>query len=201
MEQRPRGRGSTAFEKGWALLACLWLCGVGHALVPPHAVAGEPPQETPDCQLSEIRDEAGVVSGVTVGRFSFATGPATTRALQPGHGWEQAVQTLVARYVEVCRRYEAGVMAEAEFDERLREIAELHGEAQALEARLLEAAKSRAMTAEAGPLDTAVRDWVNKVGALEPLEGLRGWLPPEPVKPGATTGTVGAAPDRPEDKP
>ncbi len=85
---------------------------------------------------------------------------------------------LVARYVEVCRRDAVGAMAEADFDERVRDITELHDEAQGLETRLLEAAKSRETTTESGPLDAAVRAWMDKVAALDPLESFRGRFPP-----------------------
>lgn len=113
-----------------------WLVALGLAgsQVPGWAVV---PEQELDCRVYETR-EHGIGLGLKVAYFIFNVGPEVSWGTKRGVAWDQIAQGVIARYVEVCTRYNAGVVTKTEYDQRVREIDGLYREAQALEAKVRE---------------------------------------------------------------
>lgn len=191
----------------------LTLCGLlvlGAGAAPGSLWAGEPPEEKMDCKVYETKKRS-VTVGLKAGNFLFNVGPEVTWTLERGVAWDQAVHGLIARYVELCGRYNAGEVTKEEYQQRLREIDNLYKEAIELQNQLIEQTHKRAKDAHAeleeatggkkpgaGPAAVALQQSVERLASqveqLEPV-GRRLCRPSDPTQPGATTGTVGAAPD------
>lgn len=191
------------------VLALCGLLALGAAAAPATLWAGEPPAEKMDCQVYETKKRS-VTVGLKAGNLLFNVGPEVTWMLERGVAWDQAVHGLIARYVELCGRYNAGEVTKEEYQQRLREIDNLYKEAVELQNKLIEQTHKRAKDAhaeleeatggkKAGPgpeavaLQQSVERLASQVEQLEPV-GRRLCRPSDPTQPGATTGTVGAAP-------
>ena len=75
--------------------------------------SAEPPDETLDCRVYDTRS-ASITLGFKAGNFLFEVGPEVTFGVAQGIAWDKIVQGLIARYVELCPRYNGGLVSEAE---------------------------------------------------------------------------------------
>ena len=220
--------GPASWMMSAAVVAGLWV-----GSWPSPAASGTAPEEKMDCRVYESKTtnfnlglRFGVMLLPLLGPLS-PQGSVTPMAgfdRKTGVTWDKAVHGLVARYVELCTRYNAGLVDKAEYEARMKEIEGVYREAQELEPKLFEATRQHAKaagddlnrelgrrkpaatespagtaTVESGALAASIRDFSDRVGRLEPagrpLDPHSPALPPDPMKPPATTGTVGAAPD------
>lgn len=99
---------------------------------------GEPPDHELDCGVYETQT-LDLTLGLRAGNFLFNVGPEMGVTYRSGVAWEKVVQGTIARYVELCNRYNAGMVTKAEYEARLEKIEALYREAQQLQAKLLEA--------------------------------------------------------------
>jgi len=147
--------------------------------------AGEPPAEPLDCQVHDTTT-SNIGLGFKIAGFVFKAGPEITFNHQRGVAWDKIVQGFIARYKELCSRYNAGLVTKEEYEARLRDMDGLHKEAMALEAKLTEETRNRAKagideldrtlgqrkTAEppaADPVKVSLEDLSRRIEKLEPV--------------------------------
>jgi hypothetical protein len=207
-------------------LLWLLLISVSFSAAPSTVLAEGAPHKKMDCRVYETKTTSfgmglrfGAMLLPLVGPFVSAT-PMAGFDQKTGVTWDKAVHGLIARYVELCNRYNAGLVEKAEYETRLHEIEGLYKEGQGLEPKLFEATRSHAQEAAAElsqelgrkktsqvetvaagrQLADSVQTFAEQVERLEPAgrpldpSGTTA-MPPDPMKPPATTGTVGAMPD------
>ena len=104
--------------------------------------AGEPPDYELDCGVYETQT-LDLSVGLKAGNFLFNVGPEMGVTSRSGVVWNRVVQGTIARYVELCTRYNAGMVTKAEYEARLEQIEALYREAQQLQAQLMKAARRR----------------------------------------------------------
>lgn len=105
--------------------------------------AVEPPDQELDCSVYRT-EEFGITLGFKFGTFFLSAGPEVTFSQQAGIAWDRVVQGLIARYVELCTRYNGGLVTPAEYQTRLMEIERLHANAQAVEGEMVRETQKRA---------------------------------------------------------
>ena len=103
---------------------------------------GEPPEYELDCSVYETQT-LDFTFGLKAGNFLFNVGPEMGVTYRSGVAWEKVVQGTIARYVELCNRYNAGMVTKTEYEARLEKIEALYREAQQLQAQLMEATRRR----------------------------------------------------------
>ena len=103
---------------------------------------GEPPEYELDCGVYETRT-FDLTFALKAGNFLFNVGPEMGVTYRSGVAWKKVVQGTIARYVELCNRYNAGMVTKAEYEARLEKIEVLYREAQQLQAQLMEATRRR----------------------------------------------------------
>ena len=103
---------------------------------------GEPPEYPLDCGVYETQT-LDLTLALKAGNFLFNVGPEMGVTYRAGVAWEKVVQGTIARYVELCNRYNAGMVTRAEYEVRLEHIEALYREAQELQAQLMEATRRR----------------------------------------------------------
>ena len=108
--------------------------------------AGEPPEYELDCGVYETQT-LDLTFGLKAGNFLFNVGPEMGVTSRSGVAWNKVVQGTIARYVELCNRYNAGMVTKAEYEVRLEQIEALYREAQQLQVQLMAAARQRARSA------------------------------------------------------
>ena len=142
-------RSHTSRERGarqspWLIgLVGLLLVGAlqsGEGLMP--AWAGEPPSEKFDCTVYETKTSS-LSLGLKVGNFLFNSGPEISFSRTTGVAWDKAVHGMIARYVELCGRYNVGMVTKVEYETRLAQIEALYKEMQETEAKLYEVIRQR----------------------------------------------------------
>ena len=101
---------------------------------------GEPPEYELDCGVYETQT-LDLTFALKAGNFLFNVGPEMGVTYRSGVAWKKVVQGTIARYVELCNRYNAGMVTKAEYEARLEKIEALYKEAQQLQAQLLEATR------------------------------------------------------------
>lgn len=94
-----------------------------------------------DCTVH--RSSGGITIGFKAGNFLFGFGPEVTFGKQ-GITWDKAVQAVIARYQELCARFNTGSITQKEYDARLREIDALAKEVTELQQKLLKQTKQSA---------------------------------------------------------
>lgn len=199
----------TMWEHGMMRISTLaWLValGLGCQVV---GWAGEPPEQQLDCRVYETRQQ-GIGLALSVAYFIFNVGPQVSWTTQRGVAWDQVAQGLIARYVEVCTRYNAGIVTKGEYDQRVREIDGLYLKAQALEAKVREEvirrsereqdkldqelAKRRPSSTSQAAGDTQVDQEVNdlkeKIDRIEPIDPAQ--MPNSPCVPSSMGKASGA---------
>ena len=142
---------------------------------PEVARVGEPPEEQLDCTVYETKS-VHLSLGFKFGNFLLNVGPEVGFSHRSGVAWNKVVHGTIARYVELCNRYNAGMVNKAEYEARLHEIERLYKEAQELEAKLFDATRQRSRSAsseldrELGRLHSTMSP--NQTELEESVEGL-----------------------------
>jgi len=135
-------RGSRPHMIGRTLIAGLVLAGC-LGLLAERASAGEPPKEKLDCRVYD-KKTSKIGLGLMVAGFLFKGGPEITYDAHQGVTWDRTVQSFIVRYVELCERYNSGLVTKAEYDQRLNQMDGIYKEAQQIESKLYEATRTRA---------------------------------------------------------
>ena len=105
--------------------------------------AGSPPDEQLDCEVYKT-EKYSVTVGFSVGNLLLSAGPEVTASYERGIAWDKVVQGLIARYTEVCTRYNAGMVTKEQYAARVQEIETLYREAQEFEQQMLKETRARA---------------------------------------------------------
>ena len=84
--------------------------------------------EQQDCSVHKSVD-GRITLGFKVGNFLFGMGPEISFGKKTGIDWDHTVQGLIARYQEVCARFNTGSITKQEYDERLVKIENVEKEA------------------------------------------------------------------------
>lgn len=172
------------------------------------AMAVEPPATKLDCSVYETKS-MNVSAAFTVAQFIFNIIPSIGFSRTTGVAWDKVVHGTIARYVELCNRYNAGLVDKAEYEARLKEIEALYKETKEMEEKLFAATRQRAKesvdemdealgrktkrqpaTAE---VEASVRALAEKVESLDPIG--KPLKPAAPCKPPDMLGAPGAQPD------
>ncbi|GJL65521.1 MAG: hypothetical protein NPIRA05_04920 [Nitrospirales bacterium] len=192
--------------------SCIFLlvCGIS-ALTPLDIWAASPPDEQLDCEVYKT-EKYGVTAGFSVGNLLLSAGPEVTVSYERGIAWDTVVQGLIARYVEVCTRYNAGMVTKAQYAQRVQEIETIYHEAQEYERRMIHETRSRANDAFAelenmfpgagqtptprkqpeGNTDTIARGLQVLGARIENLDPIsRPLMPTTPCEPGDMLGSPG----------
>lgn len=112
------------------------------AVSAPRAQAAHPPEDKLDCSVYETKtSELGLA--LKAGNFLLNYGPQLSFARTTGVVWDKAVHGLIARYVELCGRYNAGLVDKTEYEQRLRAIDGVYKEMQETETQLYQATRRR----------------------------------------------------------
>lgn len=140
-----------------------------------------------DCRVH--KSKSGFTLGLKGGNFLFSFGPELTLGGEAKVKWEEAVQSLVVRYEELCARFNTGVLSKQEYDRRLEEIDNVAKEAFEFQETHLKKVRDRAKDAfkdldrETGrggnDVERAMVVIVEKVEAIKPLEEVKEALPPQ----------------------
>ncbi len=93
--------------------------------------------EQQDCSVHKTED-GRITLGFKVGNLLFGIGPEITFGKKTGIDWNHTVQGLIARYQELCARFNTGSISKQEYDERLAKIENIESDAYELYQKLLE---------------------------------------------------------------
>jgi hypothetical protein len=93
--------------------------------------------EQQDCSVHKTED-GRITLGFKVGNFLFNMGPEISFGKKTGIDWNHTVQGLVARYQELCARFNTGSISKQEYDERLAKIENIENDAYELYQKFLE---------------------------------------------------------------
>jgi hypothetical protein len=187
-----------------AILALVMTVGSGVATTR----AVEPPAEKLDCSVYETKS-MNVSAAFTVAQFVFNIIPSIGFSRTTGVAWDKVVHGTIARYVELCNRYNAGLVDKAEYEARLKEVEALYKDTKEMEEKLFTATRQRAKesgdemdealgrkpkrqltTAE---VEASVRALAEKVESLDPIG--KPLKPAAPCKPPDMLGAPGVQPD------
>ena len=151
---------------------------------PMPAWAAEPPAEQLDCRVHDTTT-SNIGLAFKIAGFLFKAGPEITFNHERGVAWDKIVQGFIARYKELCSRYNAGLVTKEEYEARLREMEGLHREAMELERKLMDETRNRAKagideldktlakrkeeTAAADPVKVSLDDLSRRIDRLEPV--------------------------------
>ena len=119
--------------------------------------AADPPDEKMDCRVYETKTSSFGL-GVRFGTMllpllgplspSVSANPSVSFERKTGVAWDKNVHGLVARYVELCTRYNAGLVTKEEYQARMREIEGIHKDMTALESKVFEETRGHAQSAQ-----------------------------------------------------
>lgn len=118
-------------------------CVVGLLFAVSPAWAVEPPAEQLDCRVHDTTT-SNIGLAFKIAGFLFKAGPEITFNHERGVAWDKIIQGFIARYKELCSRYNAGMVTKEEYEARLKEMEGLHREAMALERKLMDETRNRA---------------------------------------------------------
>lgn len=172
-------------------------------------LVGEPPENELDCTVYETKS-IGFSIGLKAGIFLFGVGPEVGVTSRSGVAWDKVVHGTIARYVELCNRYNTGMVTKAEYEARLDAIERLYKEALELEAKLFDATRQRSRsgfdeldreignrhpreTADDAELESKVEGLAQRIQQLDPIG--RPLKPKKPCPPPDMLGAPGAKPD------
>ena len=93
--------------------------------------------EQQDCSVHKTED-GRITLGFKVGNLLFGIGPEITFGKKIGIDWNHTVQGLVARYQELCARFNTGGISKQEYDERLEKIESIENDAYEIYQKFLE---------------------------------------------------------------
>lgn len=168
--------------------------------------AGEPPSEKLDCRVYD-KKTSKMGLGFKVASFLFKAGPEISYDAQQGVAWDRTVQSFIVRYVELCERYNAGLVTKSEYDQRLNQMEGIYKEAEQVESKLYEATRNRAKessneldelvgrkrpaasggTTQASALTDSINQLAGHIDQLEPIGN-----PLKPAKPCPPPDMLGA---------
>jgi len=84
--------------------------------------------EQQDCSVHKSED-GRITLGFKIGNFLFGIGPEISFGKKIGIDWDHTVQGLIARYQELCARFNTGSITKQEYEERLAKIETIEKEA------------------------------------------------------------------------
>ena len=98
--------------------------------------------EEQDCSV--YKSENGKITlGFKAGGLFFGIGPEISFGTESGIGWDNLTQRLVARYLELCTRFNTGSISKPEYDKRLKKIEAIEAKAYELYQKVIEEAAKR----------------------------------------------------------
>jgi len=98
--------------------------------------------EEQDCSV--YKSENGKITlGFKAGGLFFGIGPEITFGKDSGIDWDNLTQRLVARYLELCTRFNTGSISKSEYDKRLKKVEAIETEAYKLYQKVLEETAKR----------------------------------------------------------
>ena len=98
--------------------------------------------EEQDCSV--YKSENGKITlGFKAGGFFFGIGPEVSFGKESGIDWDKLTQRLVARYLELCTRFNTGSISKSEYDKRLKKIEAIETKAYKLYQKVIEEAAKR----------------------------------------------------------
>ena len=98
--------------------------------------------EEQDCSVYKSED-GKITLGFKAGGLFFGIGPEVTFGKESGINWNNLTQRLVARYLELCTRFNTGSISKAEYDKRLKTIETIEAKAYELYQKMLEETTKR----------------------------------------------------------
>ena len=98
--------------------------------------------EEQDCSV--YKSENGKITlGFKAGGLFFGIGPEISFGKESGIDWDNLTQRLVARYLELCTRFNTGSISKSEYDKRLEKIEAIEAEAYELYQKVIEETAKR----------------------------------------------------------
>ena len=98
--------------------------------------------EEQDCSV--YKSENGKITlGFKAGGLFFGIGPEVSFGKESGIDWDKLTQRLVARYLELCTRFNTGSISKSEYDKRLKKIEAIETKAYKLYQKVIEEAAKR----------------------------------------------------------
>ena len=98
--------------------------------------------EEQDCSV--YKSENGKITlGFKAGGLFFGIGPEVSFGKESGIDWDKLTQRLVARYLELCTRFNTGSISKSEYDKRLKKIEAIETKAYKLYQKVIEETAKR----------------------------------------------------------
>ena len=98
--------------------------------------------EEQDCSV--YKSENGKITlGFKAGGLFFGIGPEISFGKESGIDWDNLTQRLVARYLELCTRFNTGSISKSEYDKRLKKIEAIEAKAYELYQEVIEETAKR----------------------------------------------------------
>ena len=101
--------------------------------------------EKMDCKVH--KSKRGITLGFKAGNILFGVGPEISFGGDQLIKWEKNVQGIIARYQELCARFNTGSMTKKEYDKRINEIDVIAKEAMLFQERIKQRVKNQASNA------------------------------------------------------
>ncbi|MBT3514637.1 MAG: hypothetical protein HN474_04905 [Nitrospina sp.] len=98
--------------------------------------------EEQDCSVYKSKN-GKITLGFKAGGLFFGIGPEVTFGKESGIDWDKLTQRLVARYLELCTRFNTGSISKSEYDKRLKKIETIETKAYKLYQKILEETAKR----------------------------------------------------------
>ena len=98
--------------------------------------------EKQDCSVYKSED-GRITLGFKAGGLFFGIGPEISFGKESGIDWDNLTQRLVARYLELCTRFNTGSISKSEYDKRLKKVEAIETEAYKLYQKVLEETAKR----------------------------------------------------------
>ena len=95
--------------------------------------------EKQDCSVYKSKN-GKVTLGFKAGGLFFGIGPELSFGKDSGVDWDKFTQKLVARYLELCTRFNTGSISKSEYDKRLQKIEDIEIAAYKLYQKIIEEA-------------------------------------------------------------
>jgi hypothetical protein len=95
-----------------------------------------------DCSVYKSED-GKITLGFKAGGLFFGIGPEVTFGKESGINWNNLTQRLVARYLELCTRFNTGSISKSQYDKRLKNIETVETKAYNLYQKMLEETTKR----------------------------------------------------------
>ncbi|MFZ1805238.1 MAG: hypothetical protein WAU05_15020 [Nitrospira sp.] len=145
MSIRQQRRGKS--ERAWsAMLVGMGLIICNVLMIGTADGRAEAPDVKLDCSVYETK-ETNFGIALKIAHFLFNTGPEFSFSRKTGVAWDKVVHGTIARYVELCNRYNAGLVNKGEYEARMKEIEGIYKETKEMEAKLYAATRQRARDA------------------------------------------------------